>query len=169
MRRGVDVLVPGCARALARRRVGHADVRVDAGDTRETPDVALIGRGRAWGCARGVCWAEATLLFSKVSKSRVNICGCTFRFLETEMTCAPSKKKSESADRAGTGASPARLRFRVCSAFFVEKSAAERVSAQKRWRADAASPCWWTTPPARCARAATARSTCSTRTRTSCS
>lgn len=102
MRRGVDARVPGCARALARRRVGHADVRVDAGDTRETPDVALIGRGRAWGCARGVCWAEATLLFSKVSKSRVNICGCTFRFLETEMTCAPSKKKSESADRAGT-------------------------------------------------------------------
>ena len=80
MRRGVDARVPGCKRALARRRVGHAGVRVDAGDTRETPDVALIGRGRAWGCARGVVARRKALLFQRCPSQSRNICGTLFGF-----------------------------------------------------------------------------------------
>jgi hypothetical protein len=168
MRRGVDARVPGRKRALARRRVGHAGVRVDAGDTRETLDVALIGRGRAWGCARGVVARGKALLFQRCPSQNRNICGTLFGFsrlrwhtiIETNIRIAPIELAQDRLPRLSDSAA---------SAFFDEKSARERVSAQKRWRADAASPCWWTTPPARCARAATARSTCSTRTRTSCS
>ena len=156
---------PGSARVRrARRGVGHASVRVDAGDTRETRErrrAGREGRARVWVGMRARRRSDRDETLYVRPKYLTHFTVCSRLTIHT---------------RAASDAQDPRLSWHEDSVFEfffksrrLKKAPAHLGTLHFLWRADAASPCWWTTPPARCARAATARSTCSTKTRTSCS